>query len=283
MKTTNLLLTFSTFIVLVCSPHITADTIVTDGLVSYWTFDQKDIADNNVKDVWGDNSGTIVGNPKATNGKVGDALEFDGTDDYVNLTNLGDFGGKIGMSTFEAWVKTDFKQDWTTLFKVLDQGCSMAWAIDVNRSAKAGFPLAPDIVHFYVRHHAAAGCVDIAVEMDFELSDGKWHHIVFAVEDAGEPKVNIYMDGKPQEVIVGKGSKLNNFIPFVEPVYIGAANNRGKVERHFPGAIDEVRMYSRPLSEEEAIRNFESKVGLGVEPVDKLPTVWAALKKHISF
>ena len=35
---------------------------------------------------------TIVGEPKiVAMGKVGDALEFDGTDDYVNLTNLGEF------------------------------------------------------------------------------------------------------------------------------------------------------------------------------------------------
>lgn len=280
MKETNLLWILLALIVSFCS-HISADTIVTDGLVSYWTFDEKDITENSVKDVWGNNSGTIVGDPKVVNGKVGEALEFDGTDDYVNLTNLGNFGSNIGMSTFEAWVKTDFKQDWTTLFKVLDQGCSMAWAIDVNRSAKANFPLALDVVHFYIRQKAVAGCIDIAVEIEFELSDGKWHHIAFVVEDAGETKVNIYMDGKPQEVIVGKGSKLDNFVPFVEPVYIGAANNRGKVERHFPGVIDEVRIYDRPLSEGEVIQNYESKIGLSVEPADKLSIVWGELKTKL--
>ena len=100
----------------------------------------------------------------------------------------------------------------------------------------------------------------------------------FVVEDAGNTEINIYMDGKPQEVIVGKGSKLDNFVPFVEPVYIGAANNRGKVERHFPGVIDEVRIYDRPLSEDEVIQNYESKVGLSVEFTNKLPIVWGSLK-----
>ena len=258
----------------------TARTVVTDGLVSYWTFDEKDIAENTVEDVWGNNNGTIVGDPNVVNGKVGDALEFDGSDDYVDLTNLGDFGSKVGMSTFEAWVKTDFKQEWTTLFKVLDKDCSMAWAIDVNRSAKAGFPLAQDIVHYYVRQQAAA-CMDIAVEIEFELSDGNWHHIAFVVEDAADTRINIYMDGQSQDVVVGKGNKLDNFIPFVEPVYIGAANNRGNVERHFPGVIDEVRIYDRPLSEDEVKRNFQSKVGLSVEPTDKLSIVWGELKTKL--
>ena len=261
--------------------NVTADTIVTDGLVSYWTFDEQDMTDNTVKDVWGPNNGTIVGEPTIVPGRVGDALEFNGSNDYVNLTNLGDFGSKVGTSTFEAWVKTDFKKDWTTLFKVLDVGCSMAWAIDVNRSAKAGFPLAQDVVHYYVRQQAAGGCVDIAVEIEFELSDGKWHHVVFAIEDAGEPKISIYMDGNPQEVIFGKKSKLDNFVPFVQPVYIGAANNRGNVERFFPGVIDEVRIYDRPLKADEVTRNFKSKVGLSVEPNDKLPLVWGHLKKRL--
>lgn len=262
------------------SPNVIAANIVTEGLVSYWTFDEADISNDTVKDVWGKNSGTIVGDPKVVAGKVGDALEFDGSDDYVNLTNLGDFGSQVGSSTFEAWVKTDFKKEWTTLFKVLDVGCNMAWAIDVNRSAKPPFPLVQDIVHFYVRHQAAGGCIDIAVEIEFALSDGKWHHIVYAIEDAGEPKISVYMDGDSQELIFGKESKLDNFVPFVQPVYIGAANNRGNVERFFPGVIDEVRIYNRPLTADEVTQNFKSKFGLGVEPTDKLSAIWAALKKQ---
>ena len=257
------------------------EPIVTDGLVSYWTFDEQDIAGGTVKDVWGENDGKIVGNPKVVNGQVGEALEFDGSDDYVNLTNLGDFGEKVGASTFEAWVKTSFKKEWTTLFKVLDQGCNMAWAIDVNRSAKAGFPFAADIVHYYVRQKSAAGCNAIAVEIEFALSDGKWHHIVFGIVDPGKSEVSIYMDGEPQEIIVGDAKKLDTFIPFVEPVYIGAANNRGKVERHFPGIIDEVRIYDRPLTADEVTRNFKSKIGLSVQAAEKLPIVWGNLKTEL--
>ena len=254
-------------------------TIVTDGLVSYWTFDKQDIADKTVMDVWGNNNGTILGDPKTVVGRVGDALEFDGSDDYVNLTNLGDFGEKVGTSTFEAWVKTEYKDDWTSLFKVLDAGCNMAWAIDVNRSAKQGFLFAEDVVHFYVRQTSAAGCNAIAAQIDFELSDGEWHHIVFAVEDAATPKVTVYMDSIEQIVILGDAKKLNDFVPFVEPVYIGAANNRGNEERFFPGVIDEVRIYDRPLKADEVTRNFESRIGLGVDPLHKLPISWGIIKQ----
>ena len=56
-------------------------SVVTDGLVSYWTFDKAYIVNDTVKDVWGDNNGTIIGNPKVVPGKIGEALEFDGADD----------------------------------------------------------------------------------------------------------------------------------------------------------------------------------------------------------
>ena len=51
--------------------------VVTEGLVSYWTFDKQDIAGGTVKDVWGENDGKIVGDPKVVDGQVGEALEFD--------------------------------------------------------------------------------------------------------------------------------------------------------------------------------------------------------------
>ncbi|RKU32196.1 hypothetical protein C6499_03635 [Candidatus Poribacteria bacterium] len=252
--------------------------IVTDGLVSYWTFDEKDIAGFTAKDVWGENDGRIVGNPKIVDGQVGEALEFDGANDYVNLTNLGDFGEKIGTSTFEVWMKTSFKDNWTTLFKVLDEGCNMAWAIEPNRSALAGFPFAADVIHFYVRQKSAAGCNAIPVEIEFPISDGQWHHIVFAIEDAGKAEVSIYMDGEPQEIIAGDVKELDNFVPFVQPIFIGAGNNRGAVSRHFPGIIDEVRIYDRPLTAREVTRNFKSKIGLSVQASEKLPTFWGNLK-----
>jgi len=37
--------------------------VVTDGLVSYWTFNEVDIDNRTVKDLMGNNDGTIVGEP----------------------------------------------------------------------------------------------------------------------------------------------------------------------------------------------------------------------------
>src|SRR3989344_3676813 len=58
----------------------------TSGLVGYWTFDEgtgataSDSSGNN-------NTGTLTNGPTWTTGKIGQALSFDGVDDYVNISN----------------------------------------------------------------------------------------------------------------------------------------------------------------------------------------------------
>ena len=82
MKALMNVLMFSVVIVGLCG--ITdAENIVTDGLVSYWTFDRDDIIGNTVKDVWGENNATIVGTPTIVNGHLKDALKFDGIKDWL--------------------------------------------------------------------------------------------------------------------------------------------------------------------------------------------------------
>ena len=73
-----------------------------DGVVSYWSFD-----DGTGEDLLGDNDGELMGNPKSVAGKVGKALEFDGTNSvHIPGTNSLDFAGESEMSV-AAWVNAD--------------------------------------------------------------------------------------------------------------------------------------------------------------------------------
>jgi len=270
-------LALSLFLLTVCGLSTNGATIVTDGLVHYWTFDKDTINGKQIKDVWGKRNGIIVGEPKIVAGWVREGLQFDGKDDYVNITNLGDFGSKLGSSTFEAWMKTDFNKEWVTLFKVLDEGCNMGWAIEINRSALAGFPFKKNAHHFYIRD-ATGGCKAIAAETETILSDGKWHHVAWVVEQAEKNRVQIYIDGQSSEVKIGQEKGPSKFINFKEPVFVGGGNNRGKLARPFPGTLDEIRIYNRPLNAAEVKRNYQSKLGLRAEAALKLPVHWANIR-----
>ena len=67
MKRLMLLILFSV-VSIALTAIAEAKTIVTDGLVSYWTFDLHNIKDGIAEDVWGENNATIVGNPTIVNG-----------------------------------------------------------------------------------------------------------------------------------------------------------------------------------------------------------------------
>ncbi len=257
---------------------------VTDSLVSYWTFDKSNISGNKVEDVWGDNNATIKGNPKVVTGQIGEALEFDGSEDYVNLTNLGDFGSQMGSSTFEAWIKVDHKNGWMVLFRVRDKKC-MRWELNIYSGEKRAAKV-KDLINHSIAFKAPGenACQGFTVLRDrpTEISDGKWHHIVNTSEIlkngvaaiGGTLQRHIYIDGNPLSSLTAPVRFPGTFIPFVKPVHLGAGDNRN----FFKGVIDEVRIYNRPLTETEVIQNFESRIGLRVELNHKLPIAWGSIK-----
>ncbi len=286
-----------------------AKTNVTDGLVSYWTFDEHNINDGIVKDVWGNNNAIIVGNPEIVHGIDGDAIRLDGFGDYVNLSNLGDFANHLSTSTFEAWVKTSFKGDWMTLFKVIDpvsEFCDTLWGLDINRTFVVENRLVPRVPHdkrnlldrmdsythedgnllIYFGHRNAQNVCKVTTGgLPFQVSDNKWHHLVYIKgapyeDELGEMwyETAIVLDGVWQWKTRTQNLDLGGFIPFNEPVYLGAGNKRGEPEGFYKGLIDEVRIYNRPLTHEEVLSNFATGDVLSVEPTQKLPTVWGALK-----
>ena len=129
------------------------------------------------------------------------------------------------------------------------------------------------------------GCRSITSGIPVSIFDGEWHHIVH-VNDIYADKAGLelreqplYIDGKLHPPGLSIVTALDTFIPFMEAVYLGAGNNRGKAEKFFHGIIDEVRIYNRPLTHDEVIQNFE--IGLAVEPAQKLPTAWGGAEDKV--
>src|SRR3989338_11448118 len=67
---------------------------LTDGLVGSWTFDGPDMAADTAFDKSGNaNNGTLTNGPVRTEGKIGQALSFDGVDDGVQVIDSSSLGG----------------------------------------------------------------------------------------------------------------------------------------------------------------------------------------------
>ena len=306
MKRLMLLLTL-TVVGLMITVNASSKTIVTDGLVSYWTFDRTTIHDRTVEDVWGENDATIVGNPKIVGGYLLQGLALGGLRDYVSLPNVGNFGSRIGPYTFEVWFKTNQKR-WSAIYKVNECGGNnnMGQGILINTVIKRGetvYETKEDILFRHYSTKSGNGCAGGAGGSEQPVSDGEWHHIVLTLRPANDEELDklrnvpvppqirhrpvhegncltsdFYLD--MEHISGGTGCTLPNDVrPYTLPIFLGAVNDNGKkVLGFFEGVFDEVRIYDRALTEEEVKRNYESGIGLGVEPIQKLSTVWGALK-----
>ena len=285
MKSGIYSMTFA-IIIGIFSLNATPASIVTDGLVSYWTFDKAYIVNDTVKDVWGDNNGTLIGNPKVVLGQVGEALEFDGTGDFVNLTTLGDFGEQFGTSSFEAWITTSNKKDWMTLINTHGDLCPN-WGIELNGiNNKFEFEIRAGMLYHYIGIGGPNGCGGAGSGRGVGIFDGEWHHIVYTNNyvihaGGGNGKRTIYIDGVALSPSNHGFEGNSAFSPFTAPVYLGARKFPGKSTGHFMGMIDEVRFYDRPLTADEVLQNFESTEPYDIAPKGKLSTVWGALKTKL--
>ena len=81
----------------------------------------------------------------------------------------------MGTSTFEAWIKTSFKEDWTTLFKIIDRDCSMGWGLDLNASSHFDqIVFKKDAISRYMRHKLGEnGCKSTTSGTPVSIFDGK--------------------------------------------------------------------------------------------------------------
>ena len=275
-----------------------AASVVEEGLVSYWTFDRDDIVDDIAKDVMRNNDATIIGNPKVVAGQVGNALKFDGINDYVNLTTLGDFGSKIGNATFEAWVKTSVKEDWMVILKNRKGFCDSCWGVELNGSediddeGEKGIEALPGSIACYI---CAKQCIWHFPQRDIPISDDEWHHITYVTKNyfedgkfpiTGQPhkwwvqRLFIYVDGVEHDFGFSRHLAEGTYPIFTTPVLLGVRDSPVHgIDGHFKGLIDEVRIYERSLTKDEVMQNFESRSGLKVESRGKLATVWGALKR----
>ena len=80
------------------------------------------------------------------------------------------------------------------------------------------------------------------------ITDGNWHHVAAVLENDGSPNLNevrLYVDGT-EEAVPGTAMVINTILD--NEVKIGVFSDTAK---YFEGLIDEVRIYSRALTEAE--------------------------------
>jgi hypothetical protein len=183
--------------------------------------------------------GTSVGNPLFAAGKLGQAISFDGIDDYVNIDG---YKGLTAVNEIQpafsiaCWIKTTSAE-----------GELVAWG------SSEGAPAGGQYCTFRIneatlRAEHGDGNIRGATPVD----DGEWHHVALTVVEGGNlrvPNSILYLNGQPDLVLADSGS--NNIYNVTADADVSIGRRASHEDRYFNGLIDEVRIYDRVLTPEE--------------------------------
>ncbi len=175
----------------------------------------------------------------ATMAPPGNALDFDGNDDYVLLPNESNFDFTDSM-TVAAWIKVNsFTTDWQA---IITKGGDGSWRLQRYGSTNH--------IDF-----GTSGLSNGDLEGTTDVTDGNWHYIAGVFD--GSTKY-LYVDGNldASVSVTGTISTTNG------PVEI--ATNSDWSGRNFDGLIDEVRIWNGPRTQTE-IQNHMNNVLTGNE------------------
>jgi len=217
------------------------------GLVGYWSFDNSDINGTTAYDRSGKgNNGTLTNGPTKVAGKLGQGLNFNGTN-YVNVgdpvNGSLDFTSSFSMSF---WMKCSY---------ISASGQAIAgksYAQSISSGGGYGFRIdsGTNLLGFQVRDSVGGLVVSNSINA---INDGKWHHVVGVRNHPGNTSY-LYVDGVSNDTDVGSVATYASAIPFglgaryritssdwVDTVLVAA----------YRGIIDDMRVYGRPLSASE--------------------------------
>ncbi|PUA80216.1 hypothetical protein C7S10_13740 [Nocardioides currus] len=195
----------------------------TNGLIGAWSFNEgsgSTIGDGSGRG----NGGSVVGPTWTTAGKYGNALSFDGVDDYASVADSASLD--LGKSmTLEAWVRPTASSGWRTVL-LKEASSSLAYSL----YSASGTTNRPSV---WIDGASSVGTTAVPLNA--------WTHVAATYDGT---RLKIYTNG-----VLRTDKAVTSAVPVsADPLKIGGNAVWGEF---FGGQIDEVRIYSRVLSAAE--------------------------------
>ena len=234
--------------------------IINLGLVGHWTFDGKHTnwtsdSTGTITDASGNsNDGTITNASRslfATDGVIGQAGEFDGTNDVVQIPDSALYDN-IPQISVSSWVKFSNLGVNEYVFSKYRNGFG-TWALSKNSFNRPAFQVC----------NTTATCVTAGNDASYTISDDNWHFLVGTYDGA---TVRVYLDSV---LIATTAALTGNVRDRSDPVCISGRTSDGincnGDGTYLGGGIDDVRIYNRALTQAEITRLYNigapSKIG----------------------
>jgi eukaryotic-like serine/threonine-protein kinase len=201
----------------------------TGELVAWWTFDETE--GDLVKDSSGHGlDGVVRGSPQRVPGRVGGALFFDGTDDYIDCGSKPAFD-ITGSITIAAWIRASTSSGpYAPIVAKGNTAWRLHWHLDSNSLELnvANIRWAPSLV----------------AQAESPIDDGRWHHVAATYDSR---QINLYVDGTLRTSRATR--PLDEMGTNDSPVHIGGTTD--DMKRKWHGEIDDVRIYNYALTADE--------------------------------
>jgi len=163
-------------------------------------------------------------------GQVGNAIDFDGSNDYLGINYNSDFDLTNSDLTISLLVKTSSSGSYRQIVSKMGSSTSdFNYQLGIQNSNKA-----------YFTTGSGGSWTDATGTSN--INTGTWKYLVGTKVHAGNSKV--YVDGTQEANVssVNIGNSTN------VPITVGARSNTGTRSQFFPAQIDEVRLSANALS-----------------------------------
>jgi len=186
-------------------------------------------------------TGTLTNSPIWTNGKLNNALEFNGVNQYVNFGNIENFERNNSVS-YEFW----FNSTVGTLRDVLAKYQTPRGMIIMLNAGKIQFNIYTSATTY------------LAIKTSTAYNDGKWHHAVVIYNGSSFVSgVNIYIDSILQSLTTVSDSLGNGTILNSATFNLGSRGDSA----FFLGRLDEILVYNKTLTQAEVNSRYNSSYG----------------------
>ena len=231
-----------------------------DSLVAYWNFDEvrgDTIFDHSANGNHGTNYGAIL-----TEGIKGNALFFDGVDDYVRVPRDGKNAPKVfselSKGSISIWFRADEIKTRQGISPIFFYGANEI--CDFFDAANQGMIIELGHDPIFLRSKAlfftmwTNGCTfpSFCYDSNKAITEGEWHNFVAVV---GDDFNTGYFDGKlmADRWYNFANAQTSEFFSDAlkhEKMWFGKGH-WNRTTQHFNGAIDEIKIFNKPLSVEE--------------------------------
>lgn len=223
------------------------------GLVGYWSFDEG--TSTQATDFSGrGNTGTLTNMSapaSATsgwgNGKLGGGLNFDGSNDYVDMGDPANGSLDFDINspaTFSFWINRVSASETANPIVKRTSGGS-GYSIDITTAGVVSFTIGDN---FSTNSR-------IGRETSTTLNLNQWYHVVVVYSGSGSSSgIDVYFDGIAQTMT----NPIDNYtgVSTLTSTSFALGSRGSGIERRLNGKLDEVRVYNRLLSAGEVVKLY---------------------------